>query len=41
MIYVSDAIDYVQKGKVYIYKPDGILSNSFSAGIIPGEFYFY
>lgn len=40
-IYVSDAIDYVQKGKVYRYKPDGSLINSFSVGISPGEFYFY
>lgn len=39
-IYVSDAVDYVQKGKVYRYKPDGILINSFLAGIIPGDFYF-
>lgn len=40
-IYVSDAIDYVQKGKVYIYSPQGFLLKSFNAGIIPGEFCFY
>jgi YVTN family beta-propeller protein len=40
-IYVSDAIDYVQKGKVYCYKPDTALVNSFNSGLIPGEFYFY
>ncbi len=39
-IYVSDAIDYVQRGVVYRYKSDGTLLGSFQAGIIPGEFYF-
>lgn len=40
-IYVSDAIDYVQSGRVYIYNSTGILISDFSAGIIPGDFYFY
>jgi YVTN family beta-propeller protein len=39
-IYVSDAIDYVQKGHIYRYKATGILHSSFKAGIIPGDFYF-
>lgn len=39
-VYVADAIDYVQRGKVYIYKPDGMLFTSFLAGIIPADFYF-
>ncbi len=40
VIYVADAIDYVQRGVVYRYKPDGTLINSFLAGIVPGDFYF-
>ena len=39
-IYVSDAIDYVQKGKILRYYSDGTLKNSFLAGIIPGDFLF-
>jgi hypothetical protein len=40
IIYVADAIDYVQRGVIYRYRPDGTLINSFLAGIIPGDFYF-
>lgn len=39
-IYVSDAIDYVQRGMVYRYSSNGALINSFLAGIIPGTFCF-
>ena len=39
-IYVSDAIDYVQKSKVEIYKPDGSMIKSFNAGIISNGFVF-
>jgi len=39
-IYVSDAIDYVQRGTVYRISPTGKILNQFLAGIIPGDFYF-
>jgi YVTN family beta-propeller protein len=39
-IYVSDAIDYVQRGKINIYNQSGTLQNSFNAGIIPGNIIF-
>ncbi len=39
-IYVSDAIDYVQRGEVLIYRPDGSHKSSFLAGIIPSTFCF-
>jgi DNA-binding beta-propeller fold protein YncE len=39
-IYVSDAIDYVQKGKVMVYSQAGQFLYSFNAGINPGHFYF-
>jgi YVTN family beta-propeller protein len=39
-VYAADAIDYVQKGRVYRYKSDGTETNSFLAGIIPSEFHF-
>lgn len=40
IIYVSDAIDYVQKGLIYRYQSNGQLLNTFNAGIIPNDFYF-
>lgn len=39
-IYVSDAIDYIQHGKVYIYGSNGTYLRQFNAGIIPGDFLF-
>jgi len=40
-IFVSDAIDYVQKGDVMIYSHNGSFLKSFKAGIIPSSFLFY
>ena len=39
-IFVADAIDYTQKGKIYRYTPSGNLIATFLAGIIPNDFYF-
>jgi len=39
-IYVSDAIDYVQRGKVLIYTNSGNLQTTITAGIIPGNIVF-
>lgn len=40
ILYVADASDYVQRGTVYRYRPDGSVVNTFLAGIIPGGFVF-
>jgi YVTN family beta-propeller protein len=40
-IFVADAIDYVQSGKVYVYDQAGVEQSNFLAGIIPGDFVFY
>jgi YVTN family beta-propeller protein len=40
IIYVSDVIDNVQRGKIFRYKSDGTLIDDFLAGIIPGDFLF-
>jgi YVTN family beta-propeller protein len=39
-IYVADAIDYVQRGVVYRFKPTGEPVDTFKVGIIPGAFCF-
>lgn len=39
-IYVSDAKDYQQNGKVFVYSPKGQVDDSITAGIIPGGFCF-
>lgn len=39
-IYIADAVDYVQRGKIYIYHSNGSPISSFLAGIIPSEFNF-
>ena len=40
-LFVADAIDYVQKGKVYVYAASGRELTSFNVGINPGNFCFY
>lgn len=39
-LYLADAVDYVQRGMIYRYRPDGTLLGTFHAGIIPGSFCF-
>jgi hypothetical protein len=39
-IFVADAVDYVQKGKVYYYNRLGSPLGTISCGIIPVDFYF-
>jgi hypothetical protein len=39
-IYVSDAIDYIQNGRIFRYHANGTQINNFLAGIIPGDFLF-
>lgn len=40
-IYVSDAIDYMQRGTVFRYSPRGEKLDSFKVDIIPGSFCFF
>lgn len=40
-LFVADAIDYVQKGRVYVYHSSGQPLASFDAGINPNGFVFY
>lgn len=37
-VYIADAIDYVQQGKIYRYSSAGMLVDEFYVGIIPGAF---
>lgn len=39
-LYVADAIDFVQRGIIYRYSPQGEVIDSFRAGIAPGAFCF-
>jgi len=37
-IYVSDAIDFTQRGVVYRFQSNGVPIDTFQAGIVPGAF---
>ncbi|MGE0568833.1 MAG: YncE family protein [Bacteroidia bacterium] len=39
-LYVSDALDYVQKSNIHIFDKNGVEKGSFKAGINAGNFYF-
>ncbi len=39
-LYISDAIDYVQRGRVYRYLPDGVPLDTLRTGISPAAFCF-
>ncbi|MDF1573845.1 MAG: YncE family protein [Bacteroidales bacterium] len=39
-VYVADALDFVQRGMIYRFSPDGIPVDTFQAGIAPGSFCF-
>jgi hypothetical protein len=40
-VWVGDAIDFVQSGRVYQYSVSGNYKNEYVCGIIPGVFFFY
>ena len=40
LLYVSDAIDFMRPGKVYVYSTSGVSVDTITAGIIPGYFCF-
>jgi hypothetical protein len=37
-IYVADAVDYMQRGKIYRYSAAGELLDEFYVGVTPGSF---
>ena len=37
-VYVGDALDYQQRSIIYRYSSDGELLDSFTAGVIAGDF---
>jgi hypothetical protein len=40
-VWVGDAIDFVQSGRVYEYTASGVYKTEYVCGIIPGGFVFY
>jgi DNA-binding beta-propeller fold protein YncE len=39
-IFAADAIDYIQKGKIYCYNSKGVSVKDFKVGLIPSRIYF-
>ena len=39
-VYVGDPKGFIQKGSVYILRPDGTKVTTFNVGVGPGHFYF-
>ena len=39
-VFAADAIDYIQKGKIYNYNSKGALISEFKVGLIPSKIYF-
>jgi DNA-binding beta-propeller fold protein YncE len=39
-LYIADPKDYISKGEVLIYNPNGVLDKKFTAGVIPSGFWF-
>lgn len=40
-LFVSDAMDYVSRGKIMVYSPKGVFIKSYKAGVVPGEFLWW
>jgi DNA-binding beta-propeller fold protein YncE len=40
-LFISDAGDFVSRGKVLIYSPKGIFIKSYKTGVVPGEFLWW
>lgn len=39
-VYISDAIDFAQNGKVYRYNASGSMISTYDVGVVPGGFHF-
>lgn len=39
-LYLADAVDKMQPGRIYKYSPEGLPADNFKVGIIPGSFCF-
>jgi hypothetical protein len=39
-VYVTDAVDYIQAGKVLVYRSNGMFKEQFDVAVIPSDFCF-